>query len=988
MEDHEVFHKNLERWTLFCPVEAKLLSAMECKRIFLVTTGIGSQNLQIQTEIGGEPQYFHFPDDPIAEAKQWFSTLDLRHVSLLYVYGVGLGYYYDPVKEWLSQNPSHYLIFLEDDLEVIHRLFETEQGAQLLHDKQVLLQYFDVKDPLEYALRSLSQTFCVQEFKISALQFYVHTHSDILAQISTKLSFWTILNCSLSAEYANFGQHFFINFYQNLLFLPNAFQAKSLFGKFSGVPAIICGAGPSLDKNLPLLETLGDRALIFAGGTALNAVNSRGFLPHFGLGIDPNEQQLTRLIMNKAYEIPFFFRSRLFHDAFRLIQGNPLYVTGSGGHDISDWFEKELGIEGKKICEGFNVVNFSLSLAHALGCNPIIFVGLDLAYTNRRSYQSGVSSHPTHLIKKDFRTKGTSEELLLINDIYGNPTYTLWKWVGESSWYSQFAHEHPEVTLYNATEGGLGMPGIPNVTLKEIFPTEVVENPQKRFDFRVWTHGEIQNAHMPSSVTPNRIRNLIDTLTESLKQCLIYCKTIESEYRALANKLEKEEVQAPAPLMTEKAKDCLEKLSQEIAYTYVLYHFRDYFNRRMDFEFKKLSYDAIDSSNALGARKADIQANLYKFLADTATVNLKIIQFCTSQDISESIDTHRIYHELDIPPSAREENEECYSFENQVLTIVDPELHLSIQETIPAPIVPASLYYPDGTIKLEQFYLENHLHGPVTFFDPDGAILARSWYVRGVQQGKTWLFYDSKNIYSIQRFHDGKLEGIQEYYFRNGNLKTTLNYRNGLLHGEVLLRYVNGKIKRVLHFSQGLRQGSEKMWDSSGTLLIEVEYDHDRPVGTAKKWHPNGILSQEISYDANFLPSVVKQWDEQGISCSPDKAGQEDYFDAVTKQTNLLTLSLDTVFEHLNKMAPQSDMEELKHQLDHLHEMNEELLYESGLLPENLLEPIWKTPTSQRIVQQQVEDMTNKLAKDIAGLHDLISQTVLDLSKRKENEKM
>ena len=85
-------------------------------------------------------------------------------------------------------------------------------------------------------------------------------------------------------EYLIQGRPYYSNFYKNLFELPKAKPASSLFSKFDKVPAIICGAGPSLEKNLPLLGTLKDRAIIFAGGTAMNALNAQGMLSTFWCG--------------------------------------------------------------------------------------------------------------------------------------------------------------------------------------------------------------------------------------------------------------------------------------------------------------------------------------------------------------------------------------------------------------------------------------------------------------------------------------------------------------------------------------------------------------------------------------------------------------------------------------------------------------------------------------------------------------------------------
>src|SRR5690606_32776531 len=100
-----------------------------------------------------------------------------------------------------------------------------------------------------------------------------------------------------------------------------------------------------------------------------------------------NPAQYTRLSQNTGYEVPFFYRNRMYHDAFRVIHGSRLYITGSGGYDTAEYFEKKLGIKGgEEIDEGHNVVNFCVEVAHEMGCDPIIFVGMDLAFTGMDTY--------------------------------------------------------------------------------------------------------------------------------------------------------------------------------------------------------------------------------------------------------------------------------------------------------------------------------------------------------------------------------------------------------------------------------------------------------------------------------------------------------------------------------------------------------------------------------------------------------------------------
>ena len=134
-----------------------------------------------------------------------------------------------------------------------------------------------------------------------------------------------------------------------MLQLPHAYNGNGLFECFKDVPAIICGAGPSLDKNIDLLARLKDKALIFAGSTALNALIGKKILPHFGAAIDPHIHQYSRVAAAEPFPYPFFYRNRLYHEALLAISGPRLYLTGDGGYATGNWFEKMLDIEGEDL---------------------------------------------------------------------------------------------------------------------------------------------------------------------------------------------------------------------------------------------------------------------------------------------------------------------------------------------------------------------------------------------------------------------------------------------------------------------------------------------------------------------------------------------------------------------------------------------------------------------------------------------------------------
>ena len=61
---------------------------------------------------------------------------------------------------------------------------------------------------------------------------------------------------------------------------------KRLFNRFENLPAIIVGAGPSLDKNVTLLREVKDRAVIIAVDRTLGLLLPLGITPHLVPSID------------------------------------------------------------------------------------------------------------------------------------------------------------------------------------------------------------------------------------------------------------------------------------------------------------------------------------------------------------------------------------------------------------------------------------------------------------------------------------------------------------------------------------------------------------------------------------------------------------------------------------------------------------------------------------------------------------------------------
>lgn len=621
---------NIALWAKSNPIPSVFLPYIESS-FSCCKTEKGEFNLKLSPEKGGG--YLHAQSSARDEAKEWFAQLDLENVEILVVFGVGLGYAYPTVLPWLRQNANRHLVFLEDNLELIRHLFELEMGSLILTDKQVQLVYFKNLEDNTSPLNELYWNFLSLKIAVSALPFYAESRSGIFSDLKHKIFYDATLRHGHLEEYLNYGVAYYHNFYPNMLRMPGASLGDGLKGKFKNIPAIICGAGPSLNKHFGLLKEIGERALIFAGGSSLNSLNSQGIQPHLGAGIDPNPEQFERLKNNTAHELPFVYRARMEHRAFKTIRGPKLYISGSGGYDTARWFEEKLGIigpeEGSEIDEGYNVVNFCTDIARSWGCNPIIFIGMDLAFTDLHAYASGVIDKTKINIEKMLENEDLDEQPILKEDIYGKPIYTLWKWIAEAQWLSDFAKVYPEISIINATEGGIGFSGIPN----ETFSSAIQQHLQQSYELRGRLHSEIQNQALPQ-ITRERMVALMGELSGSLIRCQEHLTILIKESDKILNQMKKEQ-KLPTILQSGSAALAEIELAEELGYVYLLNMFNIVYSKILNKELREITRNEETSELEKAIQKMAMNNRKLSFLRDVAIANVALIGESLSQELAE-----------------------------------------------------------------------------------------------------------------------------------------------------------------------------------------------------------------------------------------------------------------------------------------------------------------------------------------------------------------
>ncbi|MFT4554449.1 MAG: hypothetical protein ACI9S8_003100 [Chlamydiales bacterium] len=558
-----MFEKNFEALRKAYPHIATKVEEADPEKVTLCQTRLGEINGKYLFD--EKTCFLHSNYNAEKEAKKWFSGLEIEDTKVLIVYGIGMGHTYREIKPWLEENIERYLVFLEDDPAVIRCFLKSPFAAEILEDHQVMFGcYVNEEGSLDSICSVVAESFVHLHYKITSLPHYYINKRDSFDKLQLRLRHVYAMINYAAVEFLNYGAGYFGNFYHTLLFLGKSYWGYKLFNRFKGIPAVVCGAGPSLNKNFDVLSGLDERALIFAGGSGINALTNRGLQPHFGGSVDPNRLQYERMVKHSAFEMPTFYKSRVQYSAFHTLHGPRIYIPGSPSYPITSVLEKKLGLTQSSIQEGLNVLHFLIELASWMGCNPIIFAGIDLAYSNGKLYADGVVGKAEVTAEEMTKATDLNNNCFLRKDIYGNPVYTLWKWVAESEYSSTFKKRFPDTTFINATEGGLGMGEIPNMPLAEAADKYLF----RQFDLRQRVHAELQDCRIVGVEEENTL-DLYLPIKKDLQEVIQICTEMNELFDKLREVTESDN-HSMMQFLSLKIENRKKKLIKNEAYLHIL----------------------------------------------------------------------------------------------------------------------------------------------------------------------------------------------------------------------------------------------------------------------------------------------------------------------------------------------------------------------------------------------------------------------------------
>jgi len=279
--------------------------------------------------------------------------------------------------------------------------------------------------------------FIIHPASLSAIPTSYSKLQPIFETINTHSKSSEIYNNIFKNNIKNSIQYIIKN--RGVIDFKGIFQNKAIF---------IISAGPSLSNNIDHLKKIGNKGIIIALGTSLNALISKGIKPDF-IAVIHGEDNVYEKQMKKYLhlQIPLLYIPGVNYNLLREYKGKKIV-----GLPRRDYYpQMELILHKGFIESGGSVSTVALDFAQILGGNPLVFVGQDLALSENGDKYSKETTEKENL--------KFSKNLPTVQGINGKKIYTLKNYHIFLKWIENYIIAHPKLTFINSTEGGANIAG-------------------------------------------------------------------------------------------------------------------------------------------------------------------------------------------------------------------------------------------------------------------------------------------------------------------------------------------------------------------------------------------------------------------------------------------------------------------------------------------------------------------------------------------------
>lgn len=427
-------------------------SDLDCSHIEVLPSQRPEAMTARVTLSSGEQVLLHNLADPLGSAVRSAEKQEMKAANASILLGFGLGYLARELAK--KAEKKHPIVICEADPAMLKTALTYVDLHDVL-DSDYIKILAGEQIPLQDWISRLSSKFMTAKVDVVSYAPSLRLHPKVygeLEAIAQKESLAIILNRNTTLKAgARMMENMLLNF-------PDVLQSagiKHLENLFDGRPAVLVAAGPSLEKNVHLLRELQGRAVIIAVDTALRLLLPLGIKPDIVTTIDFNQvnfQKFANVPIDP--DISLVYHPGGYYESIRAFQG-PRFTLSRVPNRIPAWLMQYVEDKGG-LSSGTTVAHMSFFLARHMGCDPIVFIGQDLAFPKNQVHASDLS-----LWQID------TSDMDMIEDIFGEPVGSMTSFK-HAIYHFEKAFAETEATIIDATEAGAKKQGARPMRLREV----------------------------------------------------------------------------------------------------------------------------------------------------------------------------------------------------------------------------------------------------------------------------------------------------------------------------------------------------------------------------------------------------------------------------------------------------------------------------------------------------------------------------------------
>lgn len=255
----------------------------------------------------------------------------------------------------------------------------------------------------------------------------------------------------------------------NLAHLAKAPAVNNFSGVLAGKPAIVVCPGPSLEKSLEALREAQGSAVIIAVNHALRNLAGSGITPDFVIALDPSERLIEHFSDISLENVQALILANSVRTELFRVPSVPRILRMSCNVAAEKWLDEFL-IQQQPVVGGGTIAHAGAVLAQMWGCNPIVFVGQDLAYSGGKVYADGTAENRQLIATDDprFAREGNVTRFMLEVEGWNDERLsTSLQFHMYRKWYEDWVASLPGTRFINCSEGGARIKGMEHLPLAE-----------------------------------------------------------------------------------------------------------------------------------------------------------------------------------------------------------------------------------------------------------------------------------------------------------------------------------------------------------------------------------------------------------------------------------------------------------------------------------------------------------------------------------------